>query len=537
MADKRIFVYDSSLRSGALPDGGEFSGADKLAIVEALDGLGVDYIEGGEPGRGAAADALFAAAPEFTQARLTALSGLQAPGGSAAGDPALARARASGARIVCLAGAVSQQQARAALGTEPREHIDMIAEGISHVAGWADEAMFICDHFFDGFKVDAHYALECAATAYIHGARWVVLCDSNGGTLPHEISDIVEEVAKALPSSHIGIRCLDDGDNAVAGTLAAVRAGAHQVQGTFNGLGLRCGNANLASVIPSLVLKMACETGIATENLSRLTAVSRQIDARLNRPSAPRAPYVGADAFNHGEEHAVAARLEHIDPGAVGNQRRSAVQDEADPDSLSRRLAGLGIEADLDESTGQRLLESLRENEQKGLNYDGAEASFELLARGHLGTLPNFFRLDSFRVIDERSIDARGRLVTLSEASVRVQVGDNRHMMVAEGAGPVHALDVALRKALGDAYPSLGELRLIDYKVRILNSEGGTKARIRVMIDSTDGTDNWSTVGVSDNVIDASYSALHDGIVYKLLRDELKRQAPSGGAGERDGGR
>jgi 2-isopropylmalate synthase len=521
MTDKRIYIYDSSLRSGALPDGGEFSGADRMAIAEALDGLGVDYIEAGEPG-GGGGEALFAAARNFTQARPVALSGLQAPGGSAGG----ARS-ASGTRIVCLAGQASRQMAQ----SETRQHIDMIAEGISHAVGWADEAMFVCGHFFDGFKADAHFALECAAAAYIHGARWVVLCDSNGGTLPHEISDIVEEVAKALPSSHIGIRCHNDGDNAVAGSLAAVLAGAHQVQGSFNGLGVRCGNADLASVIPALVLKMGCETGITAENLSRLTAVSRLIDSRLNRPSRPRAPYVGADAFNHGDalDPEAVGEIEHIDPYALGNQRRLAAEGETDPENLARRLEALGISADLEKPAGQGLLEALRENELKGLDYDGAEASFELLARSHLGMLENYFQLDSFRVIDERRLDARGRLVTLSEASVRVQVGDNRHMMVAEGAGPVHALDVALRKALGDAYPSLGEMRLIDYKVRILNSEGGTKARIRVMIDSSDGTDNWSTVGVSDNIIDASYSALHDGIVYKLLRDALKREAPDGG--------
>ena len=269
MADTRIYLYDSSLRSGALPDGGEFSGADRLAIAEALDGLGVDYIEAGEPGSGPTDDALLAAAPNFTHARLAVLSRMQTPGGSVAGDPALTRARDSGARVVCLAGVASEQQVRVGLGAEPRQHIDMIAESISHVAGWADEAMFICGHFFDGFKANAHYALECAATASIHGARWVVLCDSNGGTLPHEISEIVEEVAKALPSSQIGIRCLNDGDNAVAGTLAAVRAGARQVQGTFNGLGVRCGNANLASVIPNLVLKLGCETGITAENRFR----------------------------------------------------------------------------------------------------------------------------------------------------------------------------------------------------------------------------------------------------------------------------
>lgn len=538
MADKRIYLYDSSLRTGALPDGGEFSGADKLAIAEALDGLGIDYIESGQPGASASEDALFATAAKYSHARLAVLSPLQTRGGSAANDPALARARDSGARVVCLAGVASAQQARAGLGVEPREQIDMIVESVSHVVGWADETMFVCGHFFDGFKADAHFALECAATAHIHGARWVVLCDSNGGTLPHEITEIVGEVAKALPSSHIGIRCLNDSDTAVAGTLAAVRAGACQVQGTFNGLGVRCGNANLASIIPSLMLKLGCETAVTTKALNRLTAVSQQIDARLNRPPASRAPYVGADAFSHkdGLSTADTTLAEHIDPQSVGNQRRLATKDQADPDNISRRLAALGIDANLDDPKGQSLLETLHKNEQNGLTYDGAEASFELLARSCLGTLPNFFRLDGFRVIDERRVNARGRLVTLSEASVRVQVGENRHMMVAEGAGPVHALDVALRKSLGDAYPNLSELRLVDYKVRILNSEGGTKARIRVMIDSSDGVDNWSTVGVSDNVIDASYSALNDGIVYKLLRDELKRQAASSGSEARNSG-
>ncbi len=532
MADGRVYFYDSSLRAGALPDGGELSGADKLAIAEVLDGLGIDYIEAGQPGDGPREDAMFADADKFSHARLVALTGLQSPGGSAAGDPALTRTRASGARIVCLKGVASVAQARAELGAEPREQIDMIAESVSHVAGWTDEVMFVCDHFFDGFKADAHYALECVATAYIHGARWVILCDSNGGALPHEISDVVAEVAKALPASHIGIRCLNDSDNAVAGSLAAVRAGARQVQGNFNGLGLRCGNANLASVIPNLVLKMGFDSGVTAESLGRLTEITRRIDARLNRLSAPRMPFVGAEAFRHGagrDAAEAAERHEHIDPRAVGNQRRLAAEGEVDWEGLQRRLESIGIPFDPDDPTCQRLLDVLRENQSRGLTYDGAEASFELLARSHFGRLPNFFRLDSFRVIDERRIDARGNLKTLSEASVRVQVGENRHMMVAEGAGPVHALDVALRKALEDAYPNLTDLRLIDYKVRILNSEGGTKAHIRVMIDSTDGTDTWSTVGVSDNVIDASYSALNDGIVYKLLRDEVPSLAAGAG--------
>jgi len=531
MTNKRIYLYDSSLRRGGQPGGGEFSTADKLAIAEALDGLGIDYIEGGQSGLKASDDALFVAAPKYAHARLAVLSRLQPPGASAAGDPAVARARTSGAPVVSLAGTACERRARDRLGAEAREHIDMIAESVSHIAGWAEEVMFLCGDFFDGFKADAHYALECAATAYIHGARWVVLGDSNGGALPHEIAEIVAEVAKALPSSHIGIDCLNDSGNAVAGALAAVRAGAHLVHGTFNGLGVRCGNADLASVIPNLVLKMGCETAVTAEKLGRLSAVSQLIDARLNQAAAARAPFVGAHAFNHGEDLYAAvsaeeaARLEHVDPRSVGNRRRLAAEDEAEQSDYSARLAALGLAADADDPATQRLFELLRDYEREGLDYGGAEASFELLARKCLGSLPNFFRLDSFRVIDERRIDARGNLVTLSEASVRVQVGQSRHMMVAEGAGPVHALDVALRKALADAYPALQDLRLIDYKVRILNSAGGTRARIRVMIDSTDGADNWSTVGVSDNIIDASYSALHDGIVYKLLRDDLKRSS------------
>ncbi|MBR46721.1 MAG: citramalate synthase, partial [Rhodospirillaceae bacterium] len=339
--------------------------------------------------------------------------------------------------------------------------------------------------------------------------------------------------AKALPASHIGIRCLNDSDKAVAGSLAAVRAGARQVQGTFNGLGLRCGNANLASVIANLVLKMGFESGVTAESLGRLTEITRQIDARLNRLSAPRMPFVGSDAFRHGagrDSAEEAVRHEHIDPRAVGNRRQLTAEGEVDREGLQRRLEAIGTPFDPDDPTCQRLLDVLRENKSRGLTYDGAEASFELLVRSHFGRLPNFFRLDGFRVIDERRIDARGQLKTLSEASVRVQVGENRHMMVAEGAGPVHALDVALRKALEDSYPGLKDLRLVDYKVRILNSEGGTKAYIRVMIDSTDGTATWTTVGVSDNVIDASYSALNDGIVYKLLRDEVPSLASGAGA-------
>ncbi|MGD9537028.1 MAG: citramalate synthase [Alphaproteobacteria bacterium] len=523
---ERVYLYDSTLRDGAQTQGVDFTAADKLAIAAALDRLGIDYIEAGWPGANATDDATFAAKPALGHARLAAFGMTRKAGISAANDPGLAALRGSGARVVCLVGKTWDFHVDVALGVPREENLRMIAESVAEAARCADEVVFDAEHFFDGYRANSGYALACAEAARDAGARWVVLCDTNGGVLPHEVEAIVAEVARRIPGEKLGIHCHNDTDTAVANSLAAVRAGVRQVQGAFNGLGERCGNANLASVIPALVLKMGYETGVGEAGLAQLTHVSRLIDERLNRPPNPRAPYVGAAAFTHkGGLHVSAVAkdarsYEHIAPESVGNRRHIVVSEQAGRSNVLARLKEAGIELAPNDPSLSRLVELVKAREFLGYSYDGAEASFELLARHALGAVPEYFRLISFRVMDERRTGARGEPLTLSEATVKIMVGGAEHMTVAEGVGPVHALDVALRKALAGAFPSLADLRLVDYKVRILNSEDGTGARIRVMIDSTDGSGaSWSTVGVSDNVIGASYDALHDGITYKLFRD------------------
>ena len=445
-------------------------------------------------------------------------------GRSADNDPGLTALFGTGARTVCMVGKTWDFQVKVALGIGMDENVAMIGDSVKLAAKKMDEVLFDAEHFFDGYKSDPDYALKCAETVYKAGARWVVLCDTNGGSLPDEVERIVGEVAKRIPGDHLGIHCHNDTENAVANSLAAVRAGARQVQGTLNGLGERCGNANLISILPSLMLKMGFETGVSAEELARLTHTSRLLDERLNRAPNRHAAYVGEAAFAHkGGLHVSAVEkdprcYEHIPPEAVGNERHIVVSDQAGRANVISRLREVGIDIPAGDPRIGKLVEEVKAREYDGYAYDGAEASFELLARHALESVPEYFRLSAFRVLDERRWNARGRLVTLSEATIKVEVKGAHTMTVAEGNGPVNALDNALRKALVPAYAELEDMRLVDYKVRILTPGEGTKAVTRVVIESVDGTGRrWSTVGVSTNVIDASFNALYDAITYKLF--------------------
>ena len=503
--------------------------SDKLAIATALDRLGIDYIEGGWPGANPTDDAFFAAKPKFTQARFTAFGMTRRPGRSASNDPGLNAVLGSSAEAVCLVGKTWDFHVDTALSVPLSENIDMIAESIAAAKSRKGEVLFDAEHFFDGYKANPGYALDCLKAAAHAGARWIVLCDTNGGTLPHEVERIVGEVAAKIPGDRLGIHCHNDTENAVANSLAAVRAGARQVQGTLNGLGERCGNANLVSVIPNLMLKMGFSTGISDEQLGQLTHVSRLLDEHLNRAPARNAAFVGESAFAHkGGLHVSAVAkdprtYEHIAPEKVGNQRNIVVSDQAGRANILARLKEIGIAVKPDNVKLGRLIENVKSLEHDGFAFDGAEASFELLARRALDSVPDFFALNSFRVLTERRLNARGELVTMSEATIKADIHGHFAMTVAEGNGPVDALDGALRKALVPLYPQLQDMKLADYKVRILTPEAGTKAVTRVMIESTDGHGRrWSTVGVSANVIDASYNALHDAITWKLLHDGVR---------------
>jgi 2-isopropylmalate synthase len=528
MTRERLYLFDTTLRDGAQTQGVDFSVQDKATIAQALDRIGIDYVEGGWPGANPTDSSFFGAPPALARARLIAFGMTKRSGRSAANDPGLAALLEARAHGTCLVGKSWDFHVTLALGIALDENLALIRESIAAAAA-KGEAMFDAEHFFDGYKANPDYALACLKAAEAAGARWLVLCDTNGGSLPHEVERIVGEVTRVIPGEKLGIHAHNDTENAVANSLAAIRAGVRQVQGTLNGLGERCGNANLVSLIPTLMLKPfyreRFETGVSPDHLRQLTQLSRLLDELLNRAPNRHAAYVGDAAFAHkGGLHVSAVEkdprtYEHIPPETVGNRRHILVSDQAGRSNILARLREAGIELDPKHPKVARLLEEVKEREFQGYAYDGAEASFELLARRAIDGVPDYFRLQSFRVIDERRWNARGDLVTLSEATIKVEVGGTPLMTVAEGNGPVNALDTALRKALIPAFPELEAIRLTDYKVRILTPQDGTKAVTRVMIETSDAEiGSWSTVGVSTNVIDASYNALHDSLTYKLWR-------------------
>lgn len=529
MSDKRVYLYDSTLRDGAQTKGVDFSAADKIIIARELDRLGIDYIEGGWPGANPTDDAFFADPPAFTRAKLTTFGMTRRSGRSADNDPGLQALLGTPARVTTIVGKSWDFNVVTGLGIALDENVRMIGDSIAHAASRMDEVMLDAEHFFDGYKSNPDYALSCLKAALDGGARWVVLCDTNGGSLPDEIEHITAAVTRIVPGRNLGIHCHNDSENAVANTLAAVRSGVRQVQGTLNGLGERCGNANLISVIPNLMLKMGYETGLSSSDLVRLSHVSHVLDERLNRAPDRHAPYVGDAAFTHkGGLHVSAVEkdprcYEHIAPELVGNRRHIVVSDQAGRSNILARFREIGLDIDPSDPKIADLISEVKERESNGYAYDGAEASFELLARRFLEDVPEYFHLQAFRVIDERRWNAKGALISVSEATIKIIVKGEYLMTVSEGNGPVNAIDAALRKALVPSFPQLADLRLVDYKVRILTPNAGTGAVTRVMIESADGHgENWSTVGVSSNIIDASYNALRDSIVYKLIRDEVE---------------
>lgn len=529
MTDNKIWLFDTTLRDGGQTRGVDFSHADKIAISHALDEIGIDYVEGGWPGANPTDDAFFGNPPALKNASMVAFGMTRRGGRSAANDPGLNAVLDAQVPATCLVGKTWDFHVETALKTSLEENLEMICQSVAAARERGRESMFDCEHFFDGYKNNPAYAIDCARAAHDGGAAWVVLCDTNGGTLPDEVFEIVSAVRAALPDARLGIHTHNDAGLAVANTLAAVRAGARQVQGTINGIGERCGNADLISIIPTLILKMGYETNIPEENLPRLMALSRMLDDRLNRAPNVQAPYVGEAAFAHkGGLHASAAQkdprtYEHIPPEKVGNSRQYLVSDQAGKSNMLARFAEFGIEIDAKDQRLDKLIAQVKEREYEGWAFDSAEASFELLARRALGEVPDYFSIGRFRVMDERRFDVRGQLVVESEATATITVGSNSYHEVAVGNGPVNAVDTALRKALMTAYPTLEDVELVDYKVRILDSrdgQSGTGAITRVMIEfgTPDGT-VWRTVGLSTNIIDASVVALGDGMIWKLQHD------------------
>ncbi|WP_372615144.1 citramalate synthase [Aquicoccus sp.] len=532
---ERLYIYDTTLRDGQQTQGVQFSTPEKQAIAKTLDALGVDYIEGGWPGANPTDSAFFHEAPQ-TRATFTAFGMTKRAGRSAENDDVLAEVMNAGTSAVCLVGKTHDFHVEKALGINLEENLENIRASIAHMVAQGREALFDAEHFFDGYKANAPYALECVLAAHEAGARWVVLCDTNGGTLPAEIQNITRAVIEAgVPGDHLGIHTHNDTENAVAGTLAAIDAGARQVQGTLNGLGERCGNANLTTLIPTLLLKepyaSAFETGITHDALKTLTQASRQLDDILNRVPTRQAPYVGASAFAHKAGLHASAILkdpttyEHIDPEAVGNTRIIPMSNQAGQSNLRRRLAEAGIEVPPGDPALPRILEAIKTREAMGYTYDSAQASFELLARRELGRMPEFFEVKRYKVTVERRKNKYDRMVSLSEAVVVVKVDGEKKLSVSESLdeggsdrGPVNALSKALAKDLGRYQSLIDDVKLVDFKVRI--TQGGTEAVTRVIIDSQDGQGRrWSTVGVSANIVDASFEALLDAVNWKLLRD------------------
>ncbi len=534
MSKERLYLYDTTLRDGAQTTGVDFSVEDKRRLASVLDDLGVDYVEGGYPGANVTDTEFFSVRPDFKRARFTAFGMTKRAGRSVSNDAGLQQVLQSKADSVCLVAKAWDYHVRVALGISNEENLDSIAQSVKAIAETQREAMIDCEHFFDGYKSNRAYALAVAKTAYDAGARWIVLCDTNGGTLPHEVERIVADVAAIVPGTHLGIHTHNDTDNAVANSLMAVRAGCRQIQGTLNGLGERCGNANLTSIIPTLLLKSEFaerfETGVTPDRLRTLTHASRVLDEMLNRSPNRHAPYVGESAFaTKAGIHASAIMkdpetYEHVAPESVGNERRLLVSQQAGKSNIIAALERVGMRIDKDDPRISALYDEVKAKEAQGYAYEAAEASFELLARRAFGEVPRYFSVDSFRVMVERRHNAVGELVTVSEATVKVFVNGDQEPVwsVGEGNGPVNALDRALRKDLGRYQRHLQGVELVDYKVRILT--GGTEAVTRVLVESLDTSSGqrWFTVGVSTNIIDASFEALLDSINYKLVKDRAE---------------
>ncbi len=531
---ERLYIYDTTLRDGQQTQGVQFSTEEKIEIADLLGDLGVDYIEGGWPGANPTDTTFFET--YRTNANLVAFGMTKRSGRSAENDDVLASVLNAGTKKICLVGKTHDFHVKTALGISLKENIEAIQQSISHVVSMGREAIFDAEHFFDGMLSNSDYAIEAIRSAYSAGARWIVLCDTNGGSLPREIEKAVSLAIKAgVPGTHLGIHTHNDTDNAVANTLIAVDAGVRQIQGTLNGLGERCGNANLTALIPTLALKSdycdRFETGISRTALKGMTRLSRRLDDILNRVPMRQASYVGASAFAHKSGlHANAilkdpSTYEHVDPELVGNERIIPMSNQAGASNLKKRLSDAGIDQNLNKDELEKILMLIKERESQGYSYDTAQASFELLARRTLGQLPEFFDVKRYKVTVERRKNKYNKMISLSEAVVVVKVDGQKKLSVSESLdefgsdrGPVNALAKALAKDLGQYQRFIDDMRLVDFKVRI--TQGGTEAVTRVVIDSEDSVGRrWATVGVSANIVDASFDALIDAMNWKILRD------------------
>ncbi|SDH10724.1 2-isopropylmalate synthase [Alteribacillus persepolensis] len=526
----QVKLYDTTLRDGTQGEGISLSVDDKLKIAEKLDQMGVHYIEGGWPGSNPKDMNFFERAKDLSlqQAVITAFGSTRRPDFKAENDPNLQRILDSGVKAAAIFGKTWDFHVTEALQTTLEENVNMIYDSVYFLKENGIEVIFDAEHFFDGYKHNARYAIETIKAAEEAGADCVALCDTNGGSLPGEIASIVKEVKKHV-TIEVGIHCHNDGELGVANTLEAVNAGAVHIQGTINGYGERCGNANLISVIPNLQLKMGIQC-VTDNQLKQLTEASKYIHELANQIPPNSQPFTGKSAFAHKGGMHVSAVLkhpetyEHIEPEQIGNERRVLVSELAGQSNLLFKAEELGLSLDKKDPAVKETIEKMKAMEHKGYQYEAAEASFELLIRNGMGEDHDYFQLDHFKIITHKEKD--GDFTT--EAVVKVNIQGQSVMTAAEGNGPVNALDHALRKTIGEYYPLIQEMYLSDYKVRVLDEAEATASKVRVLIESSDGKDTWSTIGVSGNIIEASWHALVDSIRYYFMKQQhqLKRAEP-----------
>ena len=526
MSKDKVYIFDTTLRDGAQTEGVDFTVDDKNKIANILSDIGVDYIEGGWPGANPVDTEFFSNPPSLKKSIFTAFGMTKKTGRSAENDPNLAPLINADCSAVCIVGKTWDFHVKVALGIKNEENLENIRETAKYFIKNKKEFLFDAEHFFDGYKSNPSYALDCLKQAYDSGAKWLVLCDTNGGTLPHEVGEIILNVSKVIPGKNLGIHAHNDTENAVANSLAAIQAGVRQVQGTINGLGERCGNANLMSIIPTLFLKKSFsdkyEINIKKDKLSSLTECSRLLDEILNKKPNRSMAYVGASAFSHkGGLHVSAVKkdpktYEHVDPKLIGNHRNIIISNQAGRSNILSRLEEFGIKIDSKDPKVQNILNEVKDREFSGYSYDGADASFELLANRLLGKVPEYLKVKSYNV----SVEKSDKINTLANVIFNIDGKDIK--CSGEGNGPVNALDNAIRSNFSKVekyYNFFSDLKLLDYKVRILNT--GTEATTRVLIESTDKTGvSWFTIGVSPNIIEASFKALIDSLDYKLFKEK-----------------
>ncbi|MEC0128053.1 citramalate synthase [Paenibacillus pabuli] len=521
---KAISIFDTTLRDGTQGEGVSLSADDKLKIAKKLDDLGAHYIEGGIPGSNTKDIEFFKRVQELNlNAKIVAFGSTRRKGSIASEDANLKRMIESGAQAATLVGKSWDFHVHTALQTTLEENLSMIYDSIAYLKQNGMEVIFDAEHFFDGFKNNPEYAQAVLIKAHEAGADWLVMCDTNGGTMPHEVYEIVSTLVKRLPQAQLGIHTHNDCELAVANTLSAVQAGARQVQGTMNGYGERCGNANLASIIPNLQLKLGYEC-VSEESMRQLTNVARYVSEIANVNMPINQPYVGNAAFAHKGGIHVSAILrdsrtyEHIVPELVGNKQRVLVSELAGQSNIVSKAQELGLEFDPSSPNSRQIIEKIKDLEHQGYQFEGADASLELLIREANGDMKELFTFESFKMLVEK---AAGKSV-VSEAFVKLNVGGTSAYTAAEGNGPVNALDNALRKALVQYFPSLANMHLSDYKVRVLDEKDATAAKVRVLIESKNTENTWNTVGVSENVIEASWEALVHSFRYALLQEKLQ---------------